>query len=56
MPSDTIPSARIMAQSSQPPSALASRHFTPKTSTYTEDLNHGQAYGSVVAINPFRTH
>jgi predicted nucleic acid-binding protein len=23
---------------------------------YTEDLNHGQAYGSVVAINPFRTH
>ncbi|TIP29869.1 MAG: PIN domain-containing protein [Mesorhizobium sp.] len=23
---------------------------------YTEDLNHGQAYGSVVAVNPFRTH
>ncbi|PAQ06083.1 hypothetical protein [Mesorhizobium temperatum] len=23
---------------------------------YTEDLNHGQTYGSVVAINPFRTH
>jgi len=23
---------------------------------YTEDLNHGQAYGSVVAINPFRPH
>ncbi|WP_245435947.1 hypothetical protein [Mesorhizobium tamadayense] len=23
---------------------------------YTEDLNHGQAYGSVVAINPFRSH
>ncbi|MER9236560.1 hypothetical protein NKI56_31860 [Mesorhizobium sp. M0622] len=22
----------------------------------TEDLNHGQAYGSVVAINPFRSH
>ncbi|TIP76048.1 MAG: PIN domain-containing protein, partial [Mesorhizobium sp.] len=21
---------------------------------YTEDLNHGQAYGSVVAVNPFR--
>jgi predicted nucleic acid-binding protein len=21
---------------------------------YTEDLNHGQAYGSVTAINPFR--
>lgn len=23
---------------------------------YTKDLNHGQAYGAVVAINPFRTH
>lgn len=23
---------------------------------YTEDLNHGQAYGFVVAVNPFRTH
>ncbi|TIL42510.1 hypothetical protein [Mesorhizobium sp.] len=23
---------------------------------YTEDLNHGQAYGAVVAIHPFRTH
>ncbi|RWO24380.1 MAG: hypothetical protein EOS11_28090 [Mesorhizobium sp.] len=23
---------------------------------YTEDLNPGQAYGSVVAVNPFRTH
>ena len=22
---------------------------------YTEDLNHGQKYGSVTAINPFRT-
>lgn len=23
---------------------------------FTEDLNHGQTYGSVVAINPFRSH
>jgi len=23
---------------------------------YTEDLSHGQTYGSLVAINPFRTH
>ncbi|MER8415357.1 MULTISPECIES: PIN domain-containing protein [unclassified Mesorhizobium] len=23
---------------------------------YTEDLNHGQSYGSVVAMNPFRNH
>ncbi|CAH2396836.1 hypothetical protein [Mesorhizobium escarrei] len=23
---------------------------------YTQKLNYGQAYGAVVAINPFRTH
>lgn len=26
------------------------------TTLYTEDLNHGQKYGSVTVINPFRGH
>lgn len=26
------------------------------TILYTEDLNHGQAYGTVTAVNPFKSH
>jgi predicted nucleic acid-binding protein len=33
----------------------AAERLSAKT-LYTEDLNHGQKYGSVTVINPFRAH
>ena len=32
---------------------IAAAEFLGATTLYTEDLNHGQHYGSVVAVNPF---
>ena len=34
---------------------IAAAHFLGATTLYTEDLNHGQHYGSIEAINPFLT-
>ena len=32
---------------------MAAAEFLGATTLYTEDLNHGQTYGSVQAVNPF---
>jgi predicted nucleic acid-binding protein len=35
---------------------IASAERLSAKTLYTEDLNHGQKYGSVTAINPFKAH